>query len=131
MEKSAVRWILDIVKTVVIAVLISMVSVLVFALILKATNMSENAVSYVNVGIKVLSIAIGCIVGFGRGGKAGWLKGLLSGILYVVISFLVFSFISGKVSLANVTWLDFLTGAAVGVISGVLAVNVKKSPKIA
>ena len=131
MEKSAIRWILDIVKTVIIAVLTSMVLVLVFALIVKATDMEGNVISYVNVAIKIVSILIGCLLGFGRGGKAGWLKGALCGLLYVVFSFLIFSFISGEVSLKNVTWLDFVTGIAVGTISGILTVNVKKAPKIA
>ena len=131
MEKSAVKWILDIIKTVVVAILVSMILVLVFALIVKATDLNENAVTYVNVAIKVISIAVGCLIGFRRGGKMGWLKGLICGVLYVVTSFLVFSFISGNLSLKNVTWLDFVTGAVVGVLSGILAVNVKKSPKIA
>ena len=131
MEKSAVRWVLDIVKTVVVAILTSMVLVLVFALIVKATDIDENSVRYVNVAIKIVSILVGCLVGFVRGGKAGWLKGALCGLLYVIGSFLVFSFISGDVSLKNVTWLDFVTGIAVGVISGILTVNVKKERKIA
>ena len=131
MEKSAVRWILDIVKTVVVAILTSMVLVLVFALIIKATDIDENVVSYVNVAIKTISILVGCLAGFGRGGKAGWLKGAICGLLYVIGSFLVFSFISGNISMKNVTWLDFLTGVIVGMISGILSVNVKKQPKIA
>lgn len=131
MEKSAVKWILDIIKTVVVAILISMVSVLVFALIVKATDIDETVVSYVNVGIKILSILFGCLIGFRRGSKGGWLKGLICGMLYVVCSFLVFSFIAGNLSLKNMTWLDFVTGAIAGVLSGVLAVNAKKEPKIA
>ena len=131
MEKSAVRWVLDIVKTVVVAILTSMVLVLVFALIVKATDVGENVVSYVNVAIKIVSIVVGCLVGFARGGRAGWLKGAVCGLLYVIGSFLVFSFISGKVSLRNVTWLDVVTGIVVGAISGILAVNVKKERKIA
>ena len=131
MEKSAVKWVLDIIKTVVISILISMVFVLVFALIVKVANVNENVIAYVNVGIKVLSIAIGCLLGFRRGSKSGWLKGLICGVLYIVCSFLVFSFISGKLSLENMTWLDVVTGAVAGILSGVLAVNAKKDLKIA
>ena len=129
MEKGVVRWILDIVKTVVIAVLISMVLVLVFALVVKATDIDGDAISYVNQGIKIVSVLVGTLIGFKRGGKAGWIKGLLSGVLYVATSFLVFSLISENLSFDNLTWVDFLTGAAVGLICGVIAVNVKKSAK--
>lgn len=129
MEKGVVRWILDIIKTVVIAILISMVSVLVFALIVKATDIGEDAIAYVNQGIKALSVLIGTLIGFKRGGKGGWLKGLVSGLLYVVTSFLVFSLISGNFSSENLSWVDFLTGAAVGLVSGVITVNIKKGAK--
>ena len=129
MEKGAIRWVLDIVKTVVIAVLISMVLALVFALIVKAANVSENAISYVNQGIKIVSMLIAALIAFKRGGKGGWIKGLVSGLLYVITSFTVFSLIAGDFTFEDLTWVDFLTGAAVGVICGVIAVNVKKSEK--
>lgn len=129
MEKGVARHILDIVKTVVIAVLFSMVSVLVFALIVKSTDIGEEVIGYVNLGIKMLSVVIGCLFGFRRGSGFGWLKGLLSGLLYVVTSFLVFSAISGEFSLSDASWLDLVTGAAAGLLAGVLTVNIKKSAK--
>lgn len=129
MEKGVARQILDIVKTVVIAILISMVSVLVFALVVKSTDVGEDVIGYVNLAIKILSVVIGCLIGFRRGSGFGWLKGVISGLLYVVTSFLVFSAISGEFSLADVSVLDLVTGAVVGLLSGVLTVNLKKSPK--
>lgn len=129
MEKGVIRWVLDIVKTVIIAVLVSMVLALVFALIVKASDLGESAVSYVNQGIKAVSMLIGALMGFRRGSKGGWLKGLIAGLLYVVTSFTVFSLISGGFSLENLSWVDFLTGAAVGTICGVIVVNVKKGAK--
>ena len=129
MEKGVARQILDIVKTVVIAILISMVSVLVFALVVKSTDVGEDVIGYVNLAIKILSVVIGCLIGFRRGSGFGWLKGVISGLLYVVTSFLVFSAISGEFSLADVSVLDLVTGAVVGLLSGVLTVNLKKSAK--
>lgn len=131
MENGVIRGILDIVKTVVLAVLISMVLVLVFALIVKATDLSEQTIGYVNVGIKIASVLIATLLGFKRGGSVGWLKGLISGLLYAVTSFLVFASISGKVSLGALSWVEVLTGAVVGTICGVIAVNVKKDAKSA
>ena len=129
MEKGVVRSVLDIVKTVVIAVLISMVMVLIFALIVKATDLNDTAIMYVNQGIKIVSVLLGCLIGFHRGGKGGWLKGLISGLLYVVTSFLVFAAISGDFSVGSIKWWDVLIGAVVGLGCGIIAVNVKKSSK--
>lgn len=129
MEKGVVRSILDVIKTVVIAVLISMVLVLVFALIVKATDLNDTVIGYVDQGIKIVSVLAATLIGFRRGGKGGWLKGLLSGLLYVVTSFLVFAAISGDFSVSELSWADVLLGAVVGLICGVIAVNVKKSAK--
>lgn len=54
MEKGVVRSVLDVVKTVVVAVLISMVLVLVFALIVKATSANDTTIAWVNQGIKIV-----------------------------------------------------------------------------
>ena len=129
MEKGAVRFVLDIIKTVIIAILVSMVLVLVFSLIVKSTDIGEDTIGYVNLGIKIVSILIGTLLGFKRGASAGWLKGLLSGVLYVVTSFLVFAVIKGNFSTEGLGWLDFLTGGVVGLLSGVIAVNAKKEVK--
>ena len=129
MEKGVVRSVLDVIKTVVIAVLISMVLVLVFALIVKATDLNDAVIGYVDQGIKIVSVLVATLIGFRRGGKGGWLKGLISGLLYVATSFFVFAAISGDFSVGKLSWVDVLTGAAVGLICGVIAVNVKKSAK--
>ena len=129
MEKGVVRYILDIIKTVVIAVLVSMVAVLIFALIVKATDLSQEVIEYVNVGIKILSILVGTLLGFKRGSSGGWLKGLIAGPLYVFTSFLVFEAISGKFSFSDFSWIDLVTGLVSGVICGVIAVNAKKKAK--
>lgn len=129
MEKGVVRSVLDVIKTVVIAVLISMVLVLVFALIVKATDLNDAVIGYVDQGIKIVSVLVATLIGFRRGGKGGWLKGFISGLLYVVTSFFVFAAISGDFSVGKLSWVDVLTGAAVGLICGVIAVNVKKSAK--
>ncbi|MBO4479419.1 MAG: TIGR04086 family membrane protein [Clostridia bacterium] len=129
MEKGVVRSVLDVVKTVVVAVLISMVLVLVFALIVKATSANDTTIAWVNQGIKIVSVLVGALIGFRRGGKGGWLKGLIAGLLYVVTSFLVFAAISGDFSAGALSWTDVLIGAVVGLLCGVIAVNVKKSAK--
>ena len=129
MEKGAVRFVLDIIKTVIIAILVSMVLVLVFSLIVKSTDIGEDTIGYVNLGIKIVSVLIGTLVGFKRGANFGWLKGLLSGVLYVATSFLVFAAIRGNFSTEGLGWLDFLTGGVVGLLSGVIAVNAKKEVK--
>lgn len=116
----------DVVKAIVFAILFSMVLVLILALIVKASGMSESVVVYINQAIKILSTLGGVMLGFRGGSKFGWLKGAIVGLLYVLISFFVFSLISGELSFSNVSWIDFVTGAAVGAISGIITVNVKR-----
>lgn len=64
--------------------------VLVFSLIVKLTNMSATAVPIVNQVIKILSVFLGVFFLL-KQGKC-WLKGILSALLFAVLSFVVFPF---------------------------------------
>ena len=53
----------------------------------------------------------------------------LGDVVHFVIAVLVFAAISGNFSVGELSWVDVLMGAVVGLICGVIAVNVKKSAK--
>ena len=65
--------------------------VLVFSLIVKLTNMSATAVPIVNQVIKILSVFLGVFFSLKNKEKC-WLKGILSALLFAVLSFVVFPF---------------------------------------
>ena len=114
----------QVLKGVLTAVLITLACVLVFALLLDVTGMSENVIKPVNQFIKLISVFLGTVL-FVKGEK-GWLKGLLTGLFSSLLSALLFGLISGGASFGISMLIDVLFGAAMGAISGVISVNLPR-----
>ena len=125
MEKGTIKHcIFDILRAVIVALLVSLLLVLLLAVVAKYAPLTDTAATILNQIVKVLSVAIGCMVGF-RSKRYGLVLGTVTGLLFTLLSFALFSLISGKLDFDQITVFDFLLGAAVGLISGILAVNVR------
>lgn len=123
MEKTESSFIVQVIKGVVLSVICSLIGILIFALILKVATLSNLAVKSVNQFIKAISIFIGCF--FSLKGSKGLIKGLLIGVFWAVIVYLIFLLLGSGESLTSVG-VDVLFGGLVGVISGIATVNMKK-----
>ncbi len=124
MEKSEKNrvWFM-IIKSVLLTVAVSLAFVLVFGIIVKLTSLSETVIRPINQFIKVVAIFVGCF--FSLSGEKGYLKGGISGLLSALFTYLLFCLISsGSFSVAGF-FLDLLFGVTVGVIFGILTVNLK------
>lgn len=111
----------------VIAVLISLALSLLFSLIVVAAGLSDGWLAPLKQVARVISIFSGCILGF-KGKTDGWKKGLVLGLIYSLLAVTIFSLIDTepfKFSL-SMLW-DVLLGIAMGVICGIITVNLKKS----
>ncbi len=114
-------------KGVLIALCTSLVLVLVFAFLLKFTNISDSAIAPVNQVIKGISIFLGVFVGLKKCKELGLVSGLLIGFIYTLVAFLVFSILSGAFSFDITLLTDTVFGAVIGAICGIISVNIKKS----
>ena len=115
----------DIVLSTLISVGVSVVAVLLFALVVKYLCLDENAVLIGNTVIKILSIFVGVFWGF-KNREMGVIKGAICGVIYVLSSYFMFSLISGNTLFAGLTILGVLFGIFIGVISGIITVNLRK-----
>ncbi len=106
------------------AIIVTLAGILVFAFVIKMAYLNSSVIKAVNQFIKVLSIFLGCLL-FVKESK-GLVKGALIGLLSAVITYLIFAFIGGEYSFGASFFIDLLFQTIVGVISGVVAVNVKK-----
>lgn len=122
-ESSFAAHLIQIAKAVVLAVLFCVVAVLIFSLVLKFASLSETVVKPVNQCIKAFAILFGCF--FSLRGEKGWLKGLASGILTVMLTYLVFAMVGGDFSLSWLILAELAFGAVAGLLSGIVAVNVR------
>lgn len=115
----------EIVKANIIALIVALIAVLLSALIVKLFNVSDGAIPIINQVIKSLAIFVGCIVALKKP-KNGWLRGLISGAIFVWISFVVFSLLDGKFNFGLSLLNDCVLGTISGMISGIIAVNIRK-----
>lgn len=119
-------FLLAILKGSLVALCISLVGILIFAFIIKFVAISDKAIRPINQIIKAISVLVGTFVGLRKLDKMGLVGGLLIGIVYTIVAFLVFSALDGTFNV-NITLLnDVLFGSIMGAISGIIAVNFKK-----
>ena len=100
----------DILRAALIALLVSLVGVLVFALIVRWASLDGSALTVGNYVIKAVSVLVGVSLGF-RVKSSGVIKGGITGVLYMLKS-------------AGFNVVDFVTTVAAGIIAGVIAVNI-------
>ncbi|WP_438848752.1 TIGR04086 family membrane protein [Anaerocaecibacter muris] len=128
-KKNAVErdrgYVFEIVKANIIALIVALIAILVSALIVKIFTVSDGAIPIINQVIKSVSIFIGCLVSLKKPNN-GWLRGLICGFIFMWLSFVVFSALDNNfvfgLSLLN----DSVLGAVAGMISGIIAVNIRK-----
>ena len=118
--------ILLIAKAVFWAVSVSLLGVLLFAVVIKYTNVSEGAIQPVNQIIKVLSILLGCLVVGKKLQNKGWLWGIIIGVLYTIVAFVIFSILDGTFNLTANLFNDILFGGILGLIAGIICITLRK-----
>lgn len=114
-------------KGTLIALSFSLVGILIFAFILKFTNISESVITPVNQVIKGVSIFLGVFIALKKQKGNGLVSGLLIGLGFTIVAFLVFSALSGHISFDLSLLYDMLFGTIIGGICGIICVNIKKS----
>lgn len=120
----------EIFKGVIFSLIISVLTVVVFAIIVKFANLSSKTVEIVNIALKIISILVGTLLAVGSG-RQGLFKGGIIGLLFVLVSYLVFSLINGSFSVNPLTAFDVIFCLVAGLLSGVFAVNVRKGKESA
>ncbi|MBQ9710005.1 MAG: TIGR04086 family membrane protein [Clostridia bacterium] len=124
MEKTFKESLLGVLKGVLIGVSICLAGVLVFAFVLKFTSLSQFWIKTVNQIIKLIAVTVACITSVR--GERGFLKGAAVGFGVVFVTFFLFGLISGGLSFGWGTLLEAVYGILIGLIGGILAVNLKK-----
>ena len=124
---AGVSLLLNILKGSVMALCASLLLVLMFAFILKFTNISENVILPVNQVIKGVSVFLGVFIGLKKHKEQGLLSGLLIGIVYTVLAFFIFALLAGNWVFDLSLLTDLAFGGIIGGVCGIICVNLKKS----
>ncbi len=118
--------ILDIIKATLLSIIFTIILVMVFSIIVNYVKIAPNIITIVNQCIKFVSILLGCIISIKNLSK-GALKGGLIGILYTLLSVLMFSLVTRQISLSLINLIDIVFAICVGCIGGIIVVNTKKN----
>ena len=114
-----------IIKGYIFALVISIISLFIYALLLVNTSIQENTIKPVVITITAISILIGSSISSLRIKKNGILNGLCVGGLYV-LSLYVLSSIAITGFSINISSLIIIgVGVVVGGIGGIIGVNMK------
>lgn len=85
------RTMVTIIKGFVISIIISLISIFIFAIVVSYTDFSENSVAPVMIGITALSILIGTSISTLKLNKNGIVNGGIIGLLYITTLYLISS----------------------------------------
>ncbi len=117
----------SVIKGSLIALCISLIGILLFAFLLKFTNISDGLIVPINQVIKGISIFLGVFIGLKNEKKMGLVGGFLVGLIYTIIAFLSFSILDGSFSFDKTLLNDVIFGSIIGGICGIISINIKKS----
>lgn len=117
---------LGILKGALVAVSTTLILILLFALIVRFFNVSDKWIFPINQVIKVISLILGVIVILKSSREKGFVRGLILGLAYFILSFVIFSILqsSFKIGIKNIY--DLILTTLMGGLIGIIVVNIKK-----
>ena len=108
------------------AITCSLIGVLIFALALKFTPISESLISPINQTIKILSIFVGCLILANKKITHNWFWGAILGLVYTLTAYIIFSILDGGFSFSISLLWDTLFAMIVGLICGIFTKLIKR-----
>ena len=116
----------QVLKGCLIALCVSLVGILLFAVVLRFVSLSDTVIKIINQIIKVTSVLLGVKVCLKNNKSKGLMKGSCVGAIYTIISYLVFSLLVASFNFSLSIFYDLIFSSVVGLICGVIFVNIKK-----
>ncbi len=110
-------------KSLALCFAISFLLIIIYALILSFTSMSDASMAVVTQSIIILSITIGSIYGAKKQMNKGWLFGIVLGLLFTIVLIPLSMGFGQSFSFDKYFTAKLGMGAFVGLIGGVIGVN--------
>ena len=122
--ESVVNAIIAVLKGSLIAIIITLFFFTLFAVIIKVADLQESIIPPVVQVVRTLCIAFGGLLAARASKKMGWLKGGITGILYILIAFIISSLFGESNFMGSLILSDLLLGAVAGAVGGIIGVNI-------
>lgn len=118
--------IIRIIKGSLLSIIVSAIFLIVFAMLLTYTSLSENTITPVVLAIVGLSILLGSYLSTKKINKKGILNGAMVGIIYMLILYIISSVIFMDFSINASSIIMIICGIIAGIIGGIVGVNTNK-----
>lgn len=97
--------------------------ILLFALIIKETGMADSAIAPINQVIKIAGIIAASYFAIRGLKEKQWLCGAMAGIMFILLSYFVFSLIEGVFGNVALLFSDMLMGMLIGMVFAIIMAN--------
>ena len=118
--------IVNLIRGTVISILLTLIFLMVYAVLLSYTNISEDTMTPVILVITGVCILIGSSISSINLKKQGMINGGLVGLIYVLFLYVISSiFLSGFALTTKTIWM-LIIGIVTGMIGGIIGINMKR-----
>lgn len=122
-EKQCESKILILAKSIFLALIISLICIIIYAIVLSLTSVSDSTMSIITQAITMISIVAAAIYCSRKIKNKGWLYGMIVGIIFVLI-IIPISMIWGQAPDFDKYFIaKMLMASLVGIIGGIIGVN--------
>ena len=122
-DKESENKILILVKSIFLALIISLVCIIIYAVVLSITPVSDNTMSIITQVITMISIVAAAMYCSKKIKSKGWLYGIIIGIIFVLI-IIPISMIWGQIPAFDKYFIaKVLMASLVGFIGGIIGAN--------
>ena len=125
-ENVWVRFAMTVLKATLFAVAATIVLFFIAAVLLWAMNVDDGAVPVIVQAVRLVCIVIAGIICGRSVERMGWLAGLLSGLLYIVLTVLIGLIFYSSFSFDGILIADILLGCGAGFVAGMIGINLSK-----
>ena len=116
--------VINILKGLGIAFVITFIFLLIFAIVLTYSNVSENIINPTIIIITALSILIASSISNIKIKKNGLINGAIIGGVYIILLYLFSSVFRMEFSLTIQSIIMIITGIVFGILGGIIGVNI-------
>lgn len=115
--------ILRITKGLAISFIITLITILLFSVILTYSNISEDIIPITIIILTFISILIGTIISTRNVSKNGMINGGIIGGIYVILLYLISSIMNTGFTLNSYSIIMMISGVISGLIGGIIGIN--------
>jgi len=107
------------------SIVTTLILLMIFAALLTYTNINENTMPTVVIIVTALSILIGSQIVTSKIKKNGIINGMLVGIIYILLLYIISSIVTKNFALNNYAIIMIVTSIITGGLGGIIGVNRK------